>query len=178
MKKTCLIGISWLLMHSLLAANHQLSLSVPYQFIDYSINKHTLGVGIQYQILLNENLAPGLNIEYSRGINSETNAVPLNSIFIFKPTLHFYFKPDFNRFFFNIGFGYALISETATALPTSVYIPFNDQFLYSLGAGYQLPIKKIRLGLSTEVGGFFKPNNTAPIALFFKGNITVGYRLF
>lgn len=162
----------------LFAINHQFSLSLPYQFIDYSINKHAIGLGIQYQFLLKENLAPGILIEYDRGINSSGNAVPLNSILIIKPTLTYYLKPDFKRFFFNIGFGYAIISEAKTTLPSNVYIPFKDQFLYSLGGGYQLPVKKMRFGLSTEVGGYFQPNNSAPTALFFKGNFTVSYSLF
>lgn len=177
MKKIGLLCLWWMFLNKTQAINHQFSFSVPYQFVDYKINKHTLGIGFQYQFLLKENLAPGILIHYDRGINNAGNAVPLNSIFTIKPTLTYYLKPDFKRFFFNVGFGYALINESKTTLPTSIYIPFKDQFLYSLGAGYNLPIKKIRLGFSTEVGGYFQPNASAPVALFFKSQFIVSYCL-
>lgn len=157
------------------AFNHQFSLTAPVQFIDYQINKRTMGMEFHYQILIKENFAPGLQIGYHSGINSKQDVVPLYNIFIIKPTLSYYFRSNFNRFFFELGIGYAIIKEAKTILPINIYIPFTDQFHYSIGLGYNIPIKRTRIGFKSEIGGYSKLNNTAPTALFIKGVLMISY---
>lgn len=159
------------------AADHMFVLKTPYQWIDYTLNKQSAGVGLQYQYLVEKSFAPGIEMSYQGGIYSKTTIAPLYSIFIIKPTITYYLQPDFKRFYFEMGFGYAFIKEANTSLQQQVYVPFKDQFHYSFAAGYLLPIKKCRLGVKTEIGGYTRLSNTAPAALFIKGEFQFAYCL-